>query len=239
MKVKPLRLLSDLQHEHFQLARVSAVEDSFAFVRGDTLPDLYQWIWIQPGGKRGEAVLTYLAVSVAKWIALKGLMETKLMSGIGEDPERGWTIVDSEYQARKLEQRLVQLAPSAVAEFAATHGSDLLAQTEAARKAANKYLSCIESYPSAEAALGNLRAISDETTVDEADRIMNWTAMRQLAGCPELYEIACLCLLNNSARVEGTDVAYFGQDPLENIQLMWRIQLIVDKLYTRFGNQPA
>ena len=234
MKVEPSRLANALRDERFQLAQQACGDNAFVLLREDLVPDLFQWIWVNASGKRGEAVFAYAAVSVAKWIAFKGLMDLRPMIELGENPERGTTIIETDVKAQAWERKLIEYAPQEVSRFAAERGSALLETTKTARRSVAEYLKRVDLSDSAARALLTMWDGADETTCTEADRLMNWTAMQQIRGRETLYEMACLWVLRYSSEVDGACVSYFGQDPLENTDLMWRIQLIVDKLFTHF-----
>src|SRR5689334_17378277 len=103
MKVEPSRLANALRDERFQLAHQACGDNAFVLLREDLAPDLFQWIWVNASGKRGEAVFAYAAVSVAKWIAFKGLMDLRPMIELGENPERGTTIIETDVKAQAWE----------------------------------------------------------------------------------------------------------------------------------------
>jgi hypothetical protein len=237
MKVKLSRIAPQLTLAGFQPG-FQCCTGSFALVRVGEHPELFEWIRIDTAGKRHEAVFAYVSVCIAKWIGIKGIMESMPFLELGEDRERGWTIIESDEKAREWEQKLIGHAPGAVVQFAAEHGPALLESTRAARLAVHQYLQRLSVEDCATSALASLRQNVGDTTRDEADRLMNWAAVQQIPDHPELYELACLCLLRFSSEVEGQGITYFGQDPLENSQLMWRIQLLVDRLFSRFGYQP-
>jgi hypothetical protein len=165
---------------------------------------------------------------------MKGFMESRLLRELAEDQERGWTIIKTTSQATKWESKLVQSAPEAAARFEAEQGTALLERSKPLRECVNRYLQKLVIVDSSANGLLEIRKQADDITLGEADRLMASVAIQQIPKCEELYELACLCVLRYSLEVEGPGVSYFGQDPLENVALMWRIQLLVDKLLSHF-----
>src|SRR5207248_1369102 len=106
------RLLSSLEQHGFNSGPGLSSQDSFTFVRKSKAPDLFEWIFIEASGKRSEAVVASVATSLTSTILdRRGLAVEHLLMEIAEDQERGWSIVESQAEAREWESRLVGVAP--------------------------------------------------------------------------------------------------------------------------------
>ena len=75
-----------------------------------------------------------------------------------------------------------------------------------------------------------VRALATGEQRDEAARISRHPGVIQLAGTEECYLLASLALVVFGDNVEGAANAFKGHDPLENREMMFRIQLIADRL---------
>lgn len=243
MKIQPKRLLSMLTPLGFALGRVSTIEDSFELVRVSKTPALYEAVMVSSQGKRGEAVSATIGISVTKLVMTKGLVETRLLMEVADVkelvdeygfwvPGRGQAIIETTERAKQWEEQLASVASERAAEMAADVGPELLERTKSARNAVGKYLECLSDIKEVGNQLRCLRQQAERPIVAEAERLANWPGVLQEVGTEEVYLMATLCILHFQHHVENTTGSFIGCDPLENEQLMWRIQLLVDKLRT-------
>ncbi len=227
MSISVARILSLIEQDGFVLVHKNANGQS-SFRRPDSQPKLSQWIIVDCAGRQHEAVVGSIATSVTKRISIKGLMEMRLLDEIAEVEERGWTIVDSTEKAKEWEVQLARVAPLRAAEMAAEIGPEILDRTESARIAVGKYLGCLIDTADAGTQLQFLREQAEQSIVADAERLANWPGVLQVAGAEDQYLLATLCVLHFQRHVENPLCSFIGSDPLENDQLMWRIQLLAD-----------
>jgi hypothetical protein len=230
MKINVSRIIALLRPEGFVLGRTSRIEKSFAFVRPDQRPELYQWIIVNCAGKNGEAVVGKVAVALTTHKGLKGLMKSQLLFEIAQVKERGWTKIYEAAEARAWEREFVAIAPRRAVELAAEAGAELLETTKSARNAAHAYLEHLDLSKPVPELLNEAISRVDSRRLAEAQKLAEAPAVLQVFGAQDIYLLACLCILEYEEEVEDVGTSFYGQKPIQNKQLMWRIQLIADRL---------
>jgi hypothetical protein len=166
-------------------------------------------------------------------------MEVRLLDEMAEDKVRGWTILDSRAKAEAWERQLARVAPARTSEFAAEIGINVLARTNVARIAVERYLELLAVGPRTVAErLSDLRQEVDEVIIADAERLATWPGVLQLAGAEDHYLLATLCIIRFERQVEASSATFLGDDPLVNEHLMWRMQLLADALLVR-SQTPA
>lgn len=227
MSISVARIRSILEQDGFVLVGNNTSGQS-SFRRTASQSHLFEWIIVDCAGRQHEAVVGSIATSVTKCILTKGLMEMRLLDEIAGIEERGWTIVDSIRHAKEWEAQLAKVAPMRSAEMATEVGPDILERTKLARIAVGKYLGSLTHMEDVDIQLKLLRGQAKQYIVADAERLANWPGVLQVAGAEAQYLLATLCVLYFQRHVEDESFTFMGSDPLENDQLMWRIQLLAD-----------
>ena len=229
MKVSLRRLQRSLALSAFEVAW-ECRDDESAVVRSSQVHnELFELVIVGWAGEGGKTVFADAAVSVLRGWPTKGLIETEQVTEIDDDHEHRWSVIGTRAEAENWELRLASLAPDRCKELAAREGPGLLQRTQQAREAAQKYLSQLPMLGSPEQAaewLGN-QCTADERT--EADRLLKWPGVLQIEGGELLYAVAALLVVRFSDEVEG-GVPGGLPDPIQNVELMWRLQLLRDRL---------
>lgn len=231
MKVAASRVLSLLgSNEGFTLA--GRDPDEFSLVRPSILDGLFEQIVVDGAGKSGEAVGCDVAISVVRsQLGTKGMCELELLDELATDPERGWAIVQTTEQAHEWERRVAEIAPAAARALARRQGPALLARTARARAAVDAHLTKLPDAADLDALKTWLLGHLETDGVALGHRLADGPGVLQKAGAELLYEVACLAITLFEVRSQG--LAEARLDPLEDRELMWRIQLLVDRLETR------
>ena len=238
MKVNPLRTLARFpKEEGFELGWVGE-PGGFALVRASHLPDLFDQVWVDSAGQGGEAVSAYIGVSVVRGQGgTKGLVELTPLAEIAGVPERGYTLITKKNQTLEWEGRLAAVAGVRAKEFADAKGQGLLASTAAARSAAARYFGWLDAGSESNGSYARLRDRATPEHIEKARRLARWPGVLRFEEGHALYDLAALCLVLFEETVEGTRGHFCSADPLENSDVMWRIQLLVDLLARK--DRPA
>jgi hypothetical protein len=236
MKIKALRLLSRFRSDQgFQIAWLDRANE-FAYVRASCVEGVFEQLIVKGAGKHREAIYADAAVSIVRGqVATKGLVELALLDELATDSERGYAIVRTDAQAIEWEKRFAELAPSRVVALAVEKGPQLLLQTLEARNAAAKYASLLSGERDLDELHAKLFAQATSDQRKEALRLTEWPGVLRIRGAENLYRTATLAIAIFSEDVEGRVDAFVGADPLENRELMWRIQILVDRLMIGMG----
>jgi len=218
--------------EGFTLAWQDA--DEFSLVRPSILDGLFEHIVIDGAGKSGEAVGCDVAISLVRsHLGTKGMCELELLAELATDPERGWAIVQTTEQAQEWERRVAEIAPAAARALAQRQGPALLARTAAARTTVEAHLKQLPGVAELDALKAWLLGRLEADAVALARRLAAGPGVLQKAGAELVYELACLAIVLFEVRSKG--VAEAKLDPLGDRELMWRIQLLVDRLEGRIS----
>jgi hypothetical protein len=199
------------------------------FFRLDSQPDLYQKLHVEFQGRRREAVYGSVSVSVVRHVHLKIDVRQHLLA-LDADCERYWTIVDSAEEAGAWEKRFSNLAPVAAEAIARSHGSELLERTSHARRRAIHHLHCLHSAEQLYPQIRQFEEARGAESLDRAARLAEWPGVMQVYGAGEIYLLACCAVLSGDE-----EEAFVDQDPLENDELMWQIQLVADRILSWYG----
>ena len=203
-----------------------------------------EWVVVGFAGKNSESVSVNRGVGVTRIIAI-GLEHELLMEAadvkelVDEDgfwlPDRGRAIIETVERAKEWEAQLAQIAPKRTAEMAADVGPGVLSRTASARAAVEKYLSLLSNTEVIDTQLRHLQQQTARSVVADAERLVEWPGVLQVAGAEAQYSLAALHILHFQRQVEGAVESFIGSDPLENDQLMWRVQLLADALLADSG----
>jgi hypothetical protein len=228
MIVRQNRLLNMLREHGFACGPESRTSNDLIFTRPSHIESLFESIIVGGQGKRGEAVSAEVGVAVTKWVMYKALGDVKFLDELGEDPQRGWTIIKDDSKARHWEARLAEVGPVRAKEWADARGPRLLQETAQARAAADKYLTLLEPMNDLEQKLVALKKASSEPIAEEAERLSACPIFGDGPDAELAYRVACHVILSHSEEVDGQ--CYFGRVPMNDPPLLERIEILADKL---------
>lgn len=201
-------------------------------VRPSTVNGLYEHVVIGSAGREGDAIYANVVISIVHHsLGTKGMGELRLVEEVAADAERGWTVMRTVEESRQWAQKLAEVAPRAVSALATDKGPALLARTAAARAAVGAHLKQLPDTADLDALKTWLLGRLDADGPALARRLAEGPGVLQKAGAELLYEVACLAIVLFEVRGQGSADAKL--DPLEDRELMWRIQLLVDRLEAR------
>jgi hypothetical protein len=225
IKVRPSRLLSQLQNDRFVRERIPTAGDSIRFVRETSQAELFEWIIVSSAGKRCEAVWAEVASALTRTILVRDLFEKSLMLELAGDQERGWRIIETDAAAREWESELVAAAPQNVERLTHERGGQLLERTESLRRAVRLYVARLDLSKAISHLTDELSRDADPKGLGVAQRVA-WDVKR--VDDEEIYALAWLCVTNYESEIEETATGFSQQNPYSNPELLWRIHLIAD-----------
>jgi hypothetical protein len=228
MKVRQNRLLGLLEDAGFVYGPKSRTSDDLIFTRSSQIGELFESIIVGCQGKRGEAVYASVGVAVTRKVMYKLLGDVRFLEELGEDPQRGWTIIEDDSKAIQWESRLAEIGAIRATEWANVRGPQLLQETSRARAAAAEYFKLLGPAESLEGTLAALRRTSGKQNAEDADRLSTCPIFGNGPDVGLAYRIACHVILSHSERVDGS--SYVGRDPLNELALLERIEILVDKI---------
>jgi len=238
MKIKDARLGALLAQSGYRMTTHSRRDIRLSFICNHDDGLTFRLIRVEFSGKHQEAVYAYIGVSVTSNVFVGHLIESQLLIELGQVKERGWTIIEDDQSAKTWECALAEIGVVRAKEFADAHSHRLLELTENARLAANRYLGHLDQNRPVSESLSDLRQRASTGIGDEAKRLAYWPGVVQVARMQELYELVVLTILEYQQEVEPLLPPFYGQDPLMNTDLMWRIQLVADKLLAASTTGP-
>jgi hypothetical protein len=201
---------------------------NLGFVRPSTVVGLFEQIVIGSAGSEGEAIYANAAVSVVQHrLGTKGMCELRLIEEVATDQDRGWTVTRTIEESREWTRKLLGVAPHAASALATEKGSALLARTTAARAAVDAHLKQLPGATGLDELKTWLHERLDADGIALAHGLAEWPGVLQKTGAELLYEVACLTIVCFEV---GRAPSQSNLDPLEDRELMWRIQLLVDHL---------
>jgi hypothetical protein len=211
----------------FCLAWVNHRTGDFAFSRPcSEFPGLFETAEIKLAGRRFEAASADVGIScIRSRFSFRGLSERFCVLDVASNKERGQTELKTSREAELWLRHLIQVLPEKINDVRKQFAPAIYARTSEARSACQHYLRHIGFPCSAKDAIRNLKA-SEEQAI-EANLILShevgWLANQTFHYAAVL---AILCLYK---QVEPK-VEFQFQDPRKDIPLMWRIQIIADRL---------
>lgn len=231
MRIKPIRLSRLLSQADFWLAWQDRSHEC-GFSRSSERADLFEQLIVKSVGRHAEAVFANAAVSVVSgpmWT--KGMVEMVLIDEVATNQERGWTEFHDEREIITWERQLAEVGPGRTRELAVTRGPKLLERTEEARRIVESVLSLLPPQAELGQLLMWLRERASDADQAEARRLSCSAGVMRLHDAEELYLVAGMALRTLSPVASDGIQA----DPMNNPQLMWQIQLLVDRLLRRAG----
>jgi hypothetical protein len=232
--VTPDRLLPVFARSRFEI-NPGATRNSLALVRSGYDPSLFEWIIFETAGRENEAVATTVAISVTRHVPFFRLMELMPLVEIAEDQFRGVTTITDAATADQWLQRVESAALQRFAAASSGRGLGLLRRTSSARQAVERYLACVSSENLSFHGLGQLNSRCPPEIAREARRLAEYPGVLHVFGGNALYLWACTAILLFAGEVEEGGRSFLGVNPLHNQELMWRIQLLADRLLREAG----
>jgi hypothetical protein len=229
MKVRQDRLLGVLKAHGFSYGPEPRTSDDIVFTRPSHLADLYESIILGGQGRQREAVSAEVGISVTRRVMYKLLGDVRFLAELGEDQQRGWTMIEDDVKARQWEARLAEVGPVKAKEWAEARGPRLLQQTLQARSAANKYLALLRPAKNLAETLTALRNFGDRRVLDEAERLAACPLFGDGPDVESAYRVACHLIASHSDEVDGK--SWFGHDPVQDTALLERVEILADKLF--------
>lgn len=233
MKISPRRIEALLSNAGFELAW-KALTTEFGFTRATSAtPSLFDVVTIGVAGRTGEAIFADLGASVLRAWPTKGLIETEPLRELDAQPDQRWSIIATDDHARRWESQLLDVVLARVGDAVANLGPPLLARTGTARDAVARYLGRLPAASSAEEVRQALLDSCGSRERQIAARLRNWPGVLQFEGGEVAYDIATLLIARYG--VELGDDQLREADPLTSTELMWRIQILRDRVVTQEG----
>jgi hypothetical protein len=217
-----------LKEQGFSYGPEPRTTDDLVFTRPSHKAELFESIIVGGQGKRGEAVSAEVGVAVTNWVMYKLLGDVQFLSELGEDPQRGWTIIEDDDKARQWETRLVEVGPVRAKEWAASRGPQLLQETAHARAAVSKYLCLLEPTTNLHQKLALLKSASNKRILEETERLTACPIFGDGPNTELAYRVACQLIVSHSENVEGK--SYLGHEPMNDPELLSRIEILADRL---------
>lgn len=214
----------------------------------------FSCVRINWGGRKLEAFACECLLSITRHVFYQQMYEWEIVSGLGAK-EGGW--IDAvEIDPATFGPILVSQFLGAVDSLLASARERLLTRSRAARTAAVAYLQLV---PSADSPLTQMKAageMNDERWRYWAERLSVYPGVQKLPYVSDIYRTACLMIAAYHDRVEAfgrlalanvaPEMAHrvpfeslLSSCPLDILELVWRVELIVDELIDRWRNDPA
>ncbi len=231
MQIDIKRLEALLRPKGYSISWTSETARQVVYAKEGWHPELYELINIQCGGKRGESVSATVRVTTSRGRAGWGDKSDRiLVMELASDKQRGTSIINTSEEAVQWERQCAAVAPARAAELARRIGPAILNGTAEARAAANEYLRRLLR---ASDPIDPASALCDRATegqVEEAVRIARSPVVVHIPDGLPLYTTAALAIVLFGDEVEKRPRPFWGAVPLENNDLMMRLQLIVDRM---------
>lgn len=228
-KVNPFRLLDLLKPDGFSLGLKTRAADAFTVVRPSPFKDLWESIIVDAQGRRGEAVYASVGASATATVMYKILGDVMVLEELGEDRERGWTVIEDDSKAIAWEAQLAEVGPARAREWALKTGPKILQDTDTAREAVSQYLLLLGSVRNLDATLASLHGAVSAAIVDDVHRLSECPGATGVPGTEVAYQVAYYTILHYSRKVESGR-SFVGHNPGDDLELMQRIHILADKL---------
>jgi hypothetical protein len=181
-------------------------------------------------GKKNDAAVCWIGVSLTRLIPFKGLTEIFVVSEVASDHERGWTIIESNEDRCNWFRSVVEIAVPKLDEVAENFAKDLIQRCGESMDRAKACLAGIEDDTSVNTLLINVKTKATEDELRVTERIVEWPGVVQIANAQTTYELATLLVLQTLYKSRLPNPYDSKEMPLEKTNLMWEIQLVADSL---------
>ncbi|MBI3723852.1 RHS repeat-associated core domain-containing protein, partial [bacterium] len=189
--------------------------------------------------RRGDSAYAVVWVTVVReQCSTKGLVEDRLVKEIAAE-KSGWTFFPTTEAAKAWERRLASIAPKMARDLAVEKGPEVLERTAAARDAVARYLRFLGGFESPWQARAALSTDMSDADQREAARLAEFAGVLKVRGAGDQYAAACTAIVKHAATVEETPMPFRGVSPLDERNLMWRIQLLTDALMHQWPLSPG
>ena len=253
--ISPRRLANLLGPSAFALAADMGAS-SIVYARPAEMPDLWEQIVVDVGGRRGEAVSASVWIDVCYGeIGARGLAEFQFVLETGSPggppplPPPGSHILANRRDTLAWEQIVADICPARARAFAAQRGPQLLARTADVRAAVARYLELFGTRDWRELRM-RLVERATPSEIQRAERIARTPPTIQVYGGFEFYRMIVLGILRYSEQVEGRQIvtdetnvwpavdAFSKAEPdWSQWGLAWRIEILADRLLACYPDQ--
>jgi hypothetical protein len=235
MHVNLKRVKSKLASLGFEKIRRETETYKTYFARPSSVSDLTEWVFVAFQGKALEYVLPYVAISpIRKGALVKGLVETRFLPEIDEDPKRGRIPVLDDEDSLRWEEKFIEAFPKKLHQLLTDATTSLLQSTADARKAVQLYF---QKYTDDSAGTDMLEWYENKNLGERtlAREFSHAPGICNLSGAHWIYEIAVFMLLAWSAEIEEKTYEFKGPTPFAvlNREMVLRKELIVDEIIVR------
>ncbi|MES2793027.1 MAG: hypothetical protein V4719_25670 [Planctomycetota bacterium] len=228
MKIRQKRLFELLRVHGFASNIISPISGDLTFVRSSHINELFESIIVGTQGKQGEAVYASVGIAITHAVMYELLGNVQFLDEMGEDPQRGWTIIEDDEKARQWETRLAEISSVRAKEMANRFGPQLLQETTELRSVVKKYESTLEPTMTPDKVLAALKSLRSNEVAVEAERLSSCPIFPNDGKKGTIYQIACHVIACRSVDIEG--ISFIGHDPMSDTALLARIELLADKL---------
>jgi len=216
----------------FNLMPSAMPNSKFTFVR-KRLDQAFERVVCEFVGKKNDAAVCWIGISLTHTIPFKGLTENLLMEDVASDKDRGWTIIESKDDRCKWLRSVAEIAVPKLNQIAEGLAKTLIENCGQSLERAKSCIVAVERVTSVETMLLTLKANASEDELRVAERIVEWPGVVQIADSRTTYEVAALLVLQNLYKSRLPNPSISKEMPLENTNLMWEIQLVADSLLQR------
>jgi hypothetical protein len=200
--------------------------------RPSRLSGLFEEIEIGAAGRSHDALYAEAKLAAARGrLGTKGLGASDPLHELANGPA-GYFKARSKTEAQAWLGRVAGAAPMRWAKLTAEKGPALLDSTATARCAAAAYLARIAELAGDDPSPEPLLAKASKEERQEAQRVAGFAGVLRYEDAEPQFLAAALAIAMFSPEIEP-GLALRGANPLEQPDLMHRVQLIVDRL--RFG----
>lgn len=222
MKVS-LKRLDNKMYVH-QFTKVRSARHDVVYARRDKHKSLFQKAILGIQGAHGEAVYGYMSISVVERTSLK-IDPIELLNSINANQERGWTEISSVNDAKEWEDRFVKEVSQNIDTFSIAHAHWMNTKTKSAREMAIRCLNGIGHKVTVSDRIKEFESMSSEYQRVQCVRLAHFPGVIQIPDSEQEYLLACWAVMADCGQNNIHDL-----NPLENSELMWTIQIIVDRL---------
>jgi hypothetical protein len=230
MMLRVPEIRSAFAAHQFVPVKLDAASKNFYFSRASSALELFELVTIAGAARGHQAFGSSIGISVVRGeTATKGLTLLECKTPRGN--EAGWFEPRSRDEAQQWLKEVAVAAPALTVKMIAEHGLNLLADTGEARAAADAYLRLgflLER--SLETSIADLRKRATTEQVNLAERLVTSSSIMKLENGEQIYIAAALSMVVFGDEVEGRSTPFDVKAPVMDRPLVWRIQLLADRL---------
>lgn len=239
MKVSADRLEQGLKVNGFRMTHCDHETLDFRFSRRSCNADIFRHIWVSGLGRKGEAVAAKFGEAVVAHgnLVVKGLGRVEHVTLLDSDKDLAFSNIETTREARVWERNLLDFVCHENTSRSVHDGMKLNIDLMNAVRHAHLYedLMKVSSQSSIEEIKAMLFSLADKRQILTMERICEWIGVVRVQRAEEVYASAVLGIVLNYKDVEKTKESIHDLDPLMDIFLFWRIQILTDRLISRFS----